>query len=457
MKKYSCKPRLATGQPIFMGGHVQNGTTNHILIGRLAESGAITEVHLNVNRPLVIAIVGKRGSGKSYTLGSIAESLCTTKQSTSIGNIKCDQAQLLFDTLGIFQWVGIPLSQDNASETVVIQSQALKGWKVNNEELSTSVWIPTGTRDNWTPNSHRDFSIPESLLSAEDLGYLLNLDVATDPMGQLVADVFIKVTEEHWSKGAGDHETAASLIQKMVECANSDEDIINLYRGETRRAITQRLLSVKRQAIFDRPGIPLDELLKAGQLSVVVLNKLADSIRLANLTSLIRAIMRSRIESSEFDKQRSISPTVNGQIIPSYDEWIPPCWVEIDEAQNILPSEHKTAATDSLVRLVREGRNYGISFVITTQQPSSIDQRIMAQVDIMIVHKLSVQFDIDYVCKNIRSRLPEEVTYGGVKLSVDDVIRSLDVGQALVSDSESDRAILMDVRPRISVHGGYAQ
>jgi hypothetical protein len=80
----------------------------------------------------------------------------------------------------------------------------------------------------------------------------------------------------------------------------------------------------------------------------------------------------------------------------------------------------------------------------------------MAQVDVLIVHKLSVQSDIDYVAKNLKSVLPDEVSYGGRILSFPEVLRSLDIGQALVSHVDSDRAYLVDIRPRVSVHGGFS-
>jgi hypothetical protein len=51
--------------------------------------------------------------------------------------------------------------------------------------------------------------------------------------------------------------------------------------------------------------------------------------------------------------------------------------------------------------------------------------------------------------------LPEEVKYANSTLDFDELIRSLDVGQALVSNTETDRAFIMDVRPRGSVHGGF--
>lgn len=189
------------------------------------------------------------------------------------------------------------------------------------------------------------------------------------------------------------------------------------------------------------------------------MHKMDDELRFVLIVSIIRKIMRGRVETSEMEKNLRILPDLTDdkrkKIWEKIRNGIPPTWIIADEAQNFLPSERKTTATDILVRLVREGRNYGISFMLTTQQPSAIDQRILAQVDTLIVHKLTVQGDIDYIKRNMKSALAGEVKYGNSILSFDNLLRSLDVGQAIVSNTEADRTFIMNVRPRVSVHGGF--
>ena len=121
----------------------------------------------------------------------------------------------------------------------------------------------------------------------------------------------------------------------------------------------------------------------------------------------------------------------------------------------MLPSERRTAAGEMLVRFVREGRNYDLSFLVATQQPTALDSRLLGQVDTLIVHKLTVQSDINYVRRNLKSNLPQEVRHANRVLVLDELLRSLDVGQALVSNTEAERAIIVDIRPRVSVHGGF--
>jgi hypothetical protein len=218
-------------------------------------------------------------------------------------------------------------------------------------------------------------------------------------------------------------------------------------------------MTYRRNPLFEDQGTSLQELLKPGRMSVVVMNKMSDELRLIVVSALMRRLIASRVQASEADKHLKIIETLSLEQREALEEVranaAPPTWVAIDEAQNILPSERKTSATNVIVKYVREGRNYGLSFVVATQQPTAIDPRILAQVDTLLVHKLTVQSDIDYIRRNIKSNLPEEVKHGNSTLGFDQLIRSLDVGQALVSNTEADRAFIMDVRPRVSAHGGF--
>ena len=66
-----------------------------------------------------------------------------------------------------------------------------------------------------------------------------------------------------------------------------------------------------------------------------------------------------------------------------------------------------------------------------------------------------MQGDIDYVKRNMKSNMPDDVKYANVILSLDEILRGLDIGQALISNTETERAFMLDIRPRVSVHGGF--
>ena len=458
MKKFTVKPRLSSSHQVI--GTADGASEAWVYLGRLAEAGPLTPVRYDLAHAHVLAVFGKRGSGKSYTLGSFLEGLCTRERETSIGQNPRRWGVLLFDTLGIFQWADIPVTEDASQEIVRQQFAVRRGWDVKTEALDVQVWIPQGTRTDSTPAGQREFAIRSSDFNAADWGYLLGLDIYQDRMGQLLNDAYVKVTIEGWQDGTRRHPAVeAYSLDDLLTCIKLDVELQASYQAETRRAVLQQLTTFKRNPLFQEQGTALGEFLQPGWLSVVVMNRMSDELRLVVITALIRRIIAARIEASEDEKHVRIRPDLTEEerqdIQARLAASIPPSWVVIDEAQNALPSERRTTATDMLIKFVREGRNYGLSFMVATQQPTALDQRILSQVDTLIAHRLTVQTDIDYVRRNLKSNLPEEVVYANNKLSFDELMRSLDVGQALVSNTEAERTFILDVRPRVSVHGGF--
>ena len=431
-----------------------------VWLGRLAEAGPLTDVRFDTEHAHVVGLFGKRGSGKSYTLGTLLEGLCTKETKTTIADNSRAVATMLFDTLGIFQWIDIALDENSQKETVQSQFSVRRGWDLKSEALDVAIWIPRGTRETNTPVSHSEFTINCSDFAPEDWGYLLGLDIYQDRMGQLLNDAHAKVTIEGWHENDTFHQPIqAYSLSALIKCVEADKELVATYASETRRALRQQLSTFQRNPVFADNGTPLAELLRPGRMSVIVMNKISDELRLVVVSAFMRRLIASRVRASEAEKTLklvdNLTPESAATLKQSLEEAIPQTWVAIDEAQNILPSERATAATNVIVKYVREGRNYGLSFVIATQQPTSVDPRILAQVDTLITHKLTVQSDIDYVRRNLKSNLPEEVKFANAILGLDELLRSLDIGQALISNTETDRAFMLDVRPRVSVHGGF--
>jgi hypothetical protein len=459
MRRFTVRPRTFANREALVGAQ-EDHQGEWVFIGRLAEAGQTVDINFDVSSEHVVSIFGKRGSGKSYTLGVLLEGLCAKEKETPLAHISRTRGVLLFDTLGIFQWFDVALRLDSGQEVIKRQLAARRGWNVQDVPLDAQIWIPLGTRKDTTPASHREFSINCSDFTASDWGYLLGLDIYQDRMGQLLNDAYIKTAWEGWSDGRRNHRPEPEYsVEQLIECIKNDTELLSTYQAETRRAVMQQLLTYHRNPLFQQHGTTLTELLRPGQLGIIVMNKLPDELRLLLMTALIRKVMQARVDASEDEKSLQILPNLSAEERQALQQRlanaIPPSWIVIDEAQNVLPSERKTSATEVLVKLVREGRNFGLSFMFTTQQPSAIDQRILSQVDTIIAHKLTVQTDIDYVRRNLKSNMPDEVKFANNVLAFDQLLRALETGQALVSNTETERAFVMDVRPRVSVHGGF--
>jgi hypothetical protein len=459
VKKFTVKPRYTNRNIAFIGAS-EYQESDWIYLGRLAEIGPLTDVRFDAAHPHVTAIFGKRGSGKSYTMGSMLEALCTVNSDTSISSIQRNTAILLLDTLGIFQWTDIGL--EKASDSKVLQSQRAtwRNWNLQPEQLDVEIWIPKGTRTDQTPADHCEFAVRTPDFSADDWGYLLGLDIYQDRMGQLLNDAYIKVTLEGWQTGDRNFLPKKSYsLSDLIQCIKKDRELLESYQSETRRAVIQQLSTYHRNPLFEDEGTPLTDLLVPGKMNVLVMNRMSGPLRLVILSAIIRRLMDERMVASETEKHLAIRADLSDDERREFQSFltkaVPRTIVALDEAQNILASERRTTAGEMLTRFVREGRNYGLSFMVATQQPTALDSRILAQVDTLIAHKLTVQGDIDYVRRNLKSNLPQEVIHAGRTLEFDELLRTLDVGQALVSNSEAERAALVDIRPRVSVHGGF--
>src|SRR5689334_15106163 len=86
-------------------GDVHIGTEGNqfsVYLGRLAETGPSRKLFFGGSQEFVTLIIGKRGSGKSHTLGAILEALSTKDDVTSISDHKGRRAMLLLDPMGNF-------------------------------------------------------------------------------------------------------------------------------------------------------------------------------------------------------------------------------------------------------------------------------------------------------------------------------------------------------------------
>jgi hypothetical protein len=76
----------------------------------------------------------------------------------------------------------------------------------------------------------------------------------------------------------------------------------------------------------------------------------------------------------------------------------------IDEAKDFVPSQGSTPCKESLIRLVAQGRKYGLGVVFATQAPKSIDHNVIANASTQFFGKASSPAAIDTVEEQLRAR-----------------------------------------------------
>ena len=440
MKNYRVLPATEKRSKKLVLGNANSSILMYL--GRLAELGPTKTVYIDISGEHVVAVVGKRGSGKTHTLGVLVEELYIQ------GSIDDKHAVLIFDTLNLFQWMGIPLESVKGQEATK-QLRDARSWNLEPVNIEPIFWYLAGSPE--TMVKAQPFCIRVNDMTPQDWGILMDVDIILEPMGQLLSAVDDKIRRTGWSSKEMHYSpTQNASISDMTRCLNGDKELSTEFTTETIRAVKQRLASYDRTGLFSIDGPPLTDILKPGQVSVFLLAHAPEDQRNLVAFLLIRQLLEERAVASERAKDVLIRGTemdLSGQV--------PRTWVVIDEAQNIMPSKTASRANTELTRFVREGRNYGLSMALSTQQPSAIDPRIMAQVDELLVHTLTAKQDLDYVLKNLKSGSPDSIQYGRKNMSLPDAVRELDIGQCIISSVNAQRVVFIQIRPRLTPHGGF--
>jgi DNA helicase HerA-like ATPase len=387
------------------------------------------KIYLDVARSHVILVAGKRGSGKSYTLGVITEALSNLPQEVS-QNI----SSLIFDTMGIYWTMKFQNEKDK---------ELLHDWDLKPENLPVKVFVPFGHYNNYLEKGipvDEKFALDVTELNAEDWITTFGLNI-TDPVSILIERTLSKL------KKTEDNFDIEDIIFNLERDNKTSHEIKNAGVGLFEAANTWGIFAKK-----DEDATQVKDLINAGITSVLDLS-VYSSIGAFNVRALVislvsRRIFNERMEARKKEEIKSISGGFSFLTSAEKKE-SPLVWMFIDEAHEFLPSNKKTIATDALIQLLREGRQPGISVVLATQQPGKIHTDVMTQSDIVISHRVTSQQDLKALNYIMQSYL-----FGSIKKYMNE-LPSLK-GSAIILDDNSERIYPMRMRPRFTWHGGEA-
>jgi hypothetical protein len=92
------------------------------------------------------------------------------------------------------------------------------------------------------------------------------------------------------------------------------------------------------------------------------------------------------------------------------DGRIPPFLTIVEEAHNFIPSSKEgiadTPSLDTLLKVITEGRKFGVGLVLITQRPSRVDETVLSQCNTFLVLRLVNPRDQSYV-RAVMENLPE--------------------------------------------------
>ena len=390
------------------GGGVLNIGRYYALDGSLGSS-----VYLDGLKPHVVTICGKRGYGKSYTMGVFIEEMEMLEKEArrNIGVV-------VIDTLGIFWTFHYPNRK---------QGEEINRWKMEAKNFDITIFSSPENIEDYRKKGidAQQLLIKTSELEPYHWAQLFNLpstSYVAASIGRAVNDL----------KERGDYS-----ISEMMEYIRNDPRL----KDEVKVVAENLLQMAKSWKIFDEKGIKITDIVKGGKTTILDISSFPEELKVVVVAVIARKIFEGRVA----ERKKYEEAVIKGEDLEEVS--IPLTWMAIDEAHVFLPKEENIAKDVLIKQWMRQGRQPGVSLLLATQRPSSLDEEVLSHSDVIICHRLTAQEDIDALNK-VRPTYMQE--------SIGDAIKKIGTqkGVALIIDDTSEAMHVIKIRPRMSWHGG---
>ncbi len=389
-------------------------------------------IRMDVSTSHSMFICGKRGGGKSYTMGVIAEGFA--KLDKDVGE---NLSIILLDTMGVYWTMKYPNKKD---------AKLLNDWGLEPEGMDVQIYTPEKYykkyKEQGVPTDHA-FSLRAGDLDTDDWIKTFNLD-KFGPKGILLQKIILNLKDDK-----GDNFTIDDILKKV--------DMVKGEETTTKKAIKSMFKTAKSWGVFSDKATPLTELASGGQVTVLDLSCYATmpggwEVKSMVLGIVAKKLFTQRMEVRKFEEFDSVKGALHYFTEEGLNERsMPLVWLVIDEAHEFMPEEsiEETAATEPLMIILREGRQPGISLILATQQPGKIHSDVLTQSDIILSHRVTARLDVEALTQLTQSYMQE-----GIITKMDHLPRVK--GSAVLFDDSNENLYSMRVRPRFTWHGGSA-
>ena len=269
-------------------------------------------------------------------------------------------------------------------------------------------------------------SIPTSDLSGSDWCSLFDVS-SVHPLGILISRTVQQLKEDVGVFSLDE------ILERIQNDVHADSD--------TKQAVFNYISTAIGGGIFKKEGLGIHNIIRPGRTAVIDISSLPDTA----VRSMVVGILAKRIYQERLPARRQYEiNSITGEQVTT----MPMVWMFIDEAHLFMPRDGHSLAGDVLVNeWLRQGRQPGLSLVLATQQPSALDPIVLSQSDIIVCHRLTSQEDISAL---------EKVRPTYMRQGIADSIRKMGKGKgvAFIVDDTSEASHVVQMRPRLSWHGG---
>ena len=331
--------------------------------------------------------------------------------------------------MGIFWTMRYPNYRDD---------KLLDAWDLKPKKLSPVVFVPAGLAKDYEARGvkfEENFSLKPADVGVENWANIFEIDLNSEE--GLLLERAIKAQKENF----GIDSITSYIITDKGSSTHSKQLLLNRYA------------SAKSWGIFSAKGTELNKLFVGGQTSILDLSAYTQMDRGAQIKALVIGLLSDKMLKERLlaRKEEEAELIKEGAYLHEKEavagKKAPLTWILIDEAHEFIPNNKETLASRPLIQILREGRQPGLTLVLATQQPGSIAADALTQADIVLSHRVTAKIDIDALGDVMQTYMPKALkTY----------IKQLPSmkGSAVVLDDKLERIYPLQIRPRISWHGG---
>jgi len=384
-----------------------------LFVGRNLEDDG--DVHIDAKKSRAVAICGKRGSGKSYTMGVLIEELFRE------GNV----VTLVVDPMGIFHTMSLPNHE---------QERTLWDWGESPEGLPVKVLVPGdpvsryGDREIVERLEARGVKFEQLRLNPADISPEAWCDLFNFNINEPLGIALYKAIRTCKKKYGTDF-----FISHIVDTVEMD----SRAAVKTVDALVNRLDMAQEWGFFEGNRYrEVWELLDPHMVNILDLSTI-DSGRYGRRPLILSALTRNLFRMRSIARRREELGLEAG---------MHKVWMLIDEAHQFVPAGKSTLCKESLIQWVKEGRQPGLSLVVASQQPSALDMEVLSQCDVIISHALTTKED-----KTALNRLTKDYMGAELRVFINKIART---GQAAFVDDDVERVTMVQIKPRKSKPGG---
>ncbi len=324
----SDKKKLGDKGLVYIGKHyVKMGQTTSLS----------NRVMLDLARPHVILVSGKRGSGKSTSLGVIAEEMCNLPKDVS-ENLSI----IMFDTMGIFWTMKYPNNREE---------ELLRQWNLKTSSFKVNIYCPSGYFKEYKKcNIPVDvpFTLKTSELNAEDWCNVFGIEL-TSNIGILIERVISELEGNNYD------------INKLTDLIKKDKKADD----NAKNGAENRFNSVIGWGLFDKNGTEIEDLIKPGNVSIIDLSAYTHISGSSNIKSIVisiisKKLLNSRIKSRKLEELTDIGKSDTLLLDEHEKKPMPLLWLMIDEClpkDSMITTENGLMNIEEVIKLVEVGKS----------------------------------------------------------------------------------------------------